>query len=183
MVNRCSQAPAEEIKAAGSIQNVLGFRLPSAGSSGLRPDEASVQTVGLSIQTPGGKQHTWDELGSLQGFPRLQLTEGTLGARLSVPKLPWDVDRDAVHSYGCLWASWLNITVREDGATEDEAILPTRLHLNGSILGIRYPEGGQGLGTLSSPSSPPLQGKAKRGWVPPFLWLSEGIWEGHCPAF
>ena len=79
-----------------------------------------------------------------------------LGARISVPKLPWDVDHGAIHSYGCLWVSWLNIIVREDGATEDEAILPTRLHLNGSISGIRYPEGGQGLGTRSSPSSPPL---------------------------
>lgn len=139
VINHCRQALAKEIEAAGSIQRYPGLLAAKRWQlwAGARQSQCT-DCVGGS-RVPRRQTAHLDILGSRQGFllPRCQLPqrpEGTLGAHLSVPKLPREVDHGAIHCYSCLWVSWLGIIVREDGTTPGE-----RQSLLGGSISMRVP--------------------------------------------
>ena len=156
VINRCRQALAKEIKAAGSIQRCPGLLAAKRWQlwAGARQSQCT-DCVGGS-RVPRRQTAHLDILGSRQGFllPRCQLPqrpEGMLGAHLSVPKLPWEVDHGAIHSYGCLWVSWLGVIVREDGTMSGE-----RQSLLGGSISMRVPPWGSDTLKEARGLGPPL---------------------------
>ena len=141
VINHCRQALAKEIKAAGSIQRCPGLLAAKRWQlwAGARQSQCT-DCVGGS-RVPRRQTAHLDILGS-RGLPSPpfqlpQQPEGTLGAHVSVPKLPREVDHGAIHSYGCLWVSWLGVIVREDGTTPGE-----RQSLRGGSISVRVPPWG-----------------------------------------